>query len=326
MWQVVGHGWAVRLLQRSLEEGRLSHAYLLAGPPQVGKTTLALEFGRAVLCQGAERPCDTCPTCQSARSGTHPDLRLVEGVGKGGAILIEQVREMRREAALAPVHGPRRIYVIPHMERATPEAANAFLKTLEEPPPQVLWLLTTDHVASLPPTITSRCQVLALRGVPVSEVGEALRSRWNLGEKEADLLARLSGGRLGWAVRAVQDDQVLRRRQEWLDALFQAAQESRGGRLSQAERLAALPDEQLDEVLQLWAGFWRDLLVWQGGDTEGIFNVDQKPRLAEAAQQLTLPDVSSALQSLLRTHDYLDRNVNRRLALEVMLLSLPSLP
>jgi len=325
MWQVVGHGWAVRLLQRSLEEERLSHAYLLAGPPQVGKTTLALEFARALLCQGPERPCGDCAACHKVQAGTHPDLHLVEGAGKGGSILIDQVREMRREAALAPVYGPYRIYVVPDMEQATTEAANALLKTLEEPPPQVMLLLTTAHQASLLPTIVSRCQVLALRPLSLEEVEEGLRDRWNLDPEGASLLARLSGGRLGWAVQASQDAKILERRQEWLEALHQATQGSRVLRLTQAERMASLPEEQLREVLRLWADFWRDLLVWKGGNPEGVHNVDQKSRLAEAASRVSLEDARGALRSVLTTRRYLDQNVNRRLALEVMLLSMPGL-
>ncbi|MBC7223148.1 MAG: DNA polymerase III subunit delta', partial [Anaerolineae bacterium] len=254
MWHVVGHGWAVRLLQKGIEEDRLSHAYLFSGPPQIGKTTLAMEFARALLCTGEARPCDACPSCQRAQAGTHSDLHLVEGTGKGGAILIEQVRAVRQQAALAPVQGPYRVYVFPNIERATAEAANALLKTLEEPPPQVVLLLTTAHQAALLPTIVSRCQVVALRPLPRREVEAALQERWGLAAEDAAPLARLSGGRLGWAVQASQDPQVLERRQEWLEALRKALGGRRVHRLAQAQALAALPEEQVQEVLDLWTG------------------------------------------------------------------------
>ncbi|MGC8836965.1 MAG: DNA polymerase III subunit delta' [Anaerolineae bacterium] len=323
MWHVVGHGWAVRLLQKGLEEGRIAHAYLFSGPPQVGKTTLALEFARALLCTGEGRPCDACPACRRVQAGTHPDLHRVEGTGKGGAILIDQVRELRQGAALAPVHGPYRVYVVPHIERATTEAANALLKTLEEPPPQVVLLLTTSHLASLLPTIVSRCQVLALRPLPREEVEAALRDRWHLPEADAALLARLSGGRLGWAVRASQDPQLLARRGAWLDALHQALRSGRLQRLRQAETLATLPEEEVQEVLDLWAGYFRDLLVWKGGYPDGIHHVDRHAALAEVAGRCTLEQAREALRAVLATWDALQHNANRRLALEVLLLSLP---
>jgi len=323
MWQVAGHGWAVRLLQRSLEDGRVAHAYLFAGPPQVGKTTLALEFARALLCTGERPPCDACPSCHRVQAGTHPDLHLVEGTGKGGAILIDQVRELRQGAALAPVYGPYRVYVVPHMERATVEAANAFLKTLEEPPPQVVLLLTTSHLASLLPTIVSRCQVLALRPLSREEVERALQERWHLAEADAALLARLSGGRLGWAVRASQEPQVLARRRAWLEALHQALRGGRLLRLRQAETLAALPEEEVQEVLDLWAGYFRDLLVWKGGCPDEVHHVDQSAALEEVAGRWTLQQAREALRAVLATWDALQRNANRRLALEVLLLSLP---
>ncbi len=324
MWHVVGHGWAVRLLQKGLEEGRVAHAYLFAGPPQVGKTTLALEFARALLCTGEHPPCDACPACRRVQAGTHPDLHRVEGTGKGGTIRIDQVRELRQGAALAPVHGPYRIYVVPHMERATAEAANALLKTLEEPPPQVVLLLTTSHLAALLPTIVSRCQVLALRPLPREEVEEALRARWHLSETNAALLARLSGGRLGWAVQASQDPQVLARRKTFLDALHQALRGGRLQRLRQAEVLAALPEEEVQEVLDLWTGYFRDLLVWKGGYPEGVHHADQAAALEEMAVRCSLEQAREALRSVLAAWDALRCNANRRLALEVLLLSLPS--
>ncbi|NLE77425.1 MAG: DNA polymerase III subunit delta' [Chloroflexi bacterium] len=304
----------------------MRHAYLLVGPTQIGKTTLALEFARALLCRAPQRPCGECDSCRRAVAGAHPDLHQVAGGGRGGALLIDQVREIRREAALAPVLGAYRIYVVPEMERATAEAANALLKTLEEPPPQVVLLLTAAHAGALLPTIISRCQVLPLRPLPVGEVEQALRERWDLDPARADLLARLSAGRLGWAVQASQDAAILERRDSQLATLWQVLGPSRVERLRQAERLAALPVGEVAEALRLWAGFWRDLLVWKGQNPAAIHNVDQQDRLAHLDQALGLRDVQGALRAVLATYRHLEANVNQRLALEVLCLGMPRRP
>jgi len=158
VWQVVGHEWAVELLKRSLTNGRVAHAYLLTGPPQIGKTTLALNFAQALNCQNPEGPCGECLSCRKIAHGTHPDVRVIEG--QGGTIKIDQIRALQRQAALSCTEGRWKVFILRQMERATTEAANCLLKTLEEPPAHVILVLTASEADALPPTIVSRCQVL----------------------------------------------------------------------------------------------------------------------------------------------------------------------
>ena len=154
-WQTVGHDWAVTLLRRSLAGGRVAHAYLFSGPPQIGKTRLALELAQALNCAQPDPPCGRCPSCLKIARGTHPDVRLVEGEGAGGSLKIDQVRALQREAALAPYEGRYRVFILRQMDRATLEAANCLLKTLEEPPGHVVLGLTAVYPESLPLTIVS---------------------------------------------------------------------------------------------------------------------------------------------------------------------------
>jgi len=320
MWQVVGHEWAVELLEHSLANGRTAHAYLLLGLPQIGKTTLALNFAQALNCLGEEKPCGQCRSCLKIAHGNHPDVRVIEAVN--GTIKIDQMRAMQREVALSPHEGRWKVYIIPQMERATTEAANCLLKTLEEPPAQVILVLTASDSDQLLPTIISRCQVLNLRPPSTSLVQKALEERWGVDPQRAKLLAGLSGGRLGWAVRASEDGALLRKREKRLDEMIALMGQGRVERLRYAQQLGQNPDS-LREVLDLWLSWWRDLLLIKGSSSKEVTNVDREATLRSQARGYSLIQVRDFVKALRAAVWQLEHNANTRLTLEVLMLSLP---
>ena len=321
MWQVVGHEWTVKLLERSLANGRTAHAYLLLGLPQVGKTTLALNFAQALNCLDEHKPCGQCRSCLKIAHGNHPDVRVIEAVN--GTIKIDQIRAMQREVTLSPHEGRWKVYIIHQMERATTEAANCLLKTLEEPPSQVILMLTASDVDQLLPTIISRCQLLNLRPPSMLLVQKALEERWGIDPERARLLARLSGGRLGWAVRASEDEAILRKRGRRLDEMVDLMGQGRVKRLRYAQHLSTSP-EGLREVLDLWLSWWRDLLLIKGGSSIEITNVHRETTLRSQARGYSLAQVWDFIEALRAAVWQLEHNANTRLALEVLMLSLPS--
>ena len=175
MWPIIGHQWAIELLDHGIQTHKLSHAYLFVGPNQVGKRTLGKALAQAILCTEDQAPCGTCRSCQLIERGRHPDVQVV--ASDGDRIKIEAIREMQHLVALSPVEGPYRIILIPDFDRATTSAANALLKTLEEPPSTVVLVLTATNVEALLPTIVSRCQIVPLRLLPGAEIRAALISR-----------------------------------------------------------------------------------------------------------------------------------------------------
>jgi len=319
---VIGHEWAVDLLLHGLSGGRVSHATLIVGPPYIGKTTLARWFAQALNCTGGlPEPCGECPSCRKLSSGNHPDVQILDAPGQ--TLKISEVRDLQHDLSLSPYEGRWRVALLCDFERATVEAANALLKTLEEPAAQVVLLLTALEAGALLPTIVSRCQVLSLRPLPLAQVKDALVARWGADPVQAELLAYLSGGRLGWAVRALADQALLARRAERLDDLVTLSAEGRVERLAYAAALSRDP-ALAREVLALWLGWWHDVLLLASGSQVNVTNVDRLAALRQQAGQVSLRQAQRMVARLRSIVNNLDQNVNLRLALEVLLLSLPS--
>jgi DNA polymerase-3 subunit delta' len=323
-WDIVGHGWAVALLRRRLAESRVSHAYLFTGPPQIGKTLLARTLAQALNCPEPDPPCGHCPSCRRIASGSHPDVRIIKGEGAGDSIKIDQVRALQREAALFPYEGRKRVFILRRMDLASTEAANSLLKTLEEPPGHVVLILTAADVDALPPTVASRCQRLDLRPLGRGRIETALRERGVDGD-QARLLAGLSAGRIGWAIDASREPALLSRRQRELDQLVRLLPAGRVERLTLAQSLGRDPRTSR-EMLELWAAWWRDLLLLSGRGDGPVVNVDRLAELRSLARPERLGEVWATLQALQNAAAQIEDNVSPRLALEGLLLKLPRWP
>jgi len=325
MWSVAGHEWAVTLLRRSLVEGRIGHAYLITGSPQIGKTTLAQTFAKALNCswpQVDERPCDACRSCRLVSDGNHPDVQIIEP--DGAYLKIGQVRALQRQVALSPVEGHWKVYILREMECATTEAANALLKTLEEPPSHAVLILTASEAETLLSTIVSRCQPIPLRPLSLQAVKQALVDRWQVPPERAVLLANLSGGRLGWAVEASRKPALLERRSQQLDALRELMTQGRAERFAYADKLSRNP-VVLRETLGLWLTWWRDLLLTTHGSAASLTHQDRNADLQQWAERLQPEQALQAVEAIRAAIQGLDSHANPRLTAEVLMLNLPTL-
>ena len=329
--KVIGHEWAAELLAGAIAHQRIGHAYLLTGPEQVGKTTLARTFAQALNCEAADptaRPCGHCRACQLITANRHPDVRLVspEVSGRGKLTLkIDDIRTLQQELSLAAYEARYKVAILERFDAATEGAANAFLKTLEEPPRNVILLLTANDADTMLATITSRCRTIALRPLPAPLIEESLQTRWRVPEDQARLLAHLADGRLGWAVRAWEDNTLLTEREQNLAYLRQALAGDRVDRFALADKLGRKP-ELLPEILQTWLSWWRDVtLLSQGenGRALTLTNIDQQAEITRAAQDWTADQTLTSLQQTNRAIRQLRRNANTRLVIENLFLTYP---
>ena len=320
-WPIIGHEWAADLLRQSLAAGRVSHAYLFCGPPQSGKTALARMLAQALVCAEPEPPCGRCSSCTRIARNSHPDVQVIDGRGAGGRLLIEQVRALQHDASLAPYEGRRRVFILRQMELATAEACNALLKTLEEPPGRVTLLLTAARRELVLPTIVSRCQVLELRAAPPSVIERALAER-GVHAPLAHLVARLSTGRVGWALQAAQDESLLRLHKQDVDQLFGLMATDRVERIEAASKISRdLAGAR--RLLQVWIGCARDLILLKGNCSGMVVNADELERLVPLADTLSIAKAGELVAAMQLTAQQLAENVNARLAIEELLLRLP---
>ena len=318
--QLIGHEWAIDLFNRQYQAGRAPQSILVNGPPNVGKSTLARYFAQYLNCEAALKPCGQCLACRKIANQSHPDVRILDDEDQ--TIKIDQVRALQHDLALSPYEGRYRIAILCNFERATISAANALLKTLEEPAAQVVLILTAIDPKTLLPTIVSRCQGLALRPLSRQQIADALKTEWQAAPERADLVAQLSTGRLGWALRALQDETLLTYRESCLEDLLDLVQMDRVERLAYAQSLSR-NQAALKETLLVWLTIWRDLLLLQSGSRTKILNLDWQAQLQTLAGQSNLLQAKTMVDRLRAALINLDYNVNPRLNLETVLLKMP---
>ncbi len=327
MWNTIGHDTAVDLLRRSLDEGRLAHAYMITGQRHLGKMTLALDLAMAVNCTAPERPCGECTQCDRISRGLHTDVKVVEiDIDTGVTIKIDQVLEMQREISLAPFEGASRVVIFDESERLTEDAANRLLKTLEEPPDRVLMLLLASDTGAVAPTLSSRCQLLELKRVSGATIVDALIRNNDVEAPLADQIARIARGRPGWAFRAASDPEILENLSSKLEELEQIVAGDIEERFAHAAGIASAFGK--DRVagrgdLDMWLDWWRDLMLVKAGTPEFMIHVSRLEIMRAASAKLTTEQIARAIAAIRETASLMERNVNSRLALEQLFLSLP---
>jgi DNA polymerase III subunit delta' len=327
-WNLLGHEWAVEMLKQHLTHDSVRHAYLFTGPPGLGRRSLALRFAQALECPNPHAPgeaCGKCKTCRQIERMQYPDLAVIQAEKEGGTLKVEQIRAVRQSLSLKPYQGKYRLALFLRFQEANANAANALLKTLEEAPEHVILLLTADTAEQLLPTITSRCEILRLRPLPVESVESYLMER-GAGAETANLLAHISGGRPGYALRLLADEEALDFRRRRLAEMQVLLKSNRHERFAYAEKLTNRryeAKERFRETILLWLSFWRDVLLRAARSETPLTNVDYRDAVEALANRLTMNEVRKLVNDAEQAIDMLERNVNARLLAEVTLLDWP---
>lgn len=312
---ITGHEQQKDILRRALLKQRIAHAYLFTGPDGVGKRLTALAFARALLCVNGTG-CGDCSSCRKVDHNNHPDIHLLDAEA---TIKIDQIRSLQNELSLRPLEGNYKISLIDGADMLTIGAANALLKTLEEPQPNTLIILLTSHAEKLLPTICSRCQQLPFSRLPKEQLATLLSQRLDLNNTEAMVLAALSEGSFKKALG--QNKQLfLEKRHNLIQSLSGLSSGSTIPAFSLADELAT-EKELLPDILDIFQAFYRDILLLKHGRPSAeLVNLDLLETLIKQANRLTTDSLMTKLKALESARFHLQRNVNRQLALEVMLM------
>ena len=333
MWTIYGQDHLHKRLEASLQQQRQSHAYLLCGPPHVGKMALAINISQAVNClEGPGIPCGSCTQCTRIAQGHHADVRvLYPGQGEEFGwpktmIGLEAIKETLRVVNLNPYEGSTSVVIIDGAESMSDEAANALLKTLEEPPPHAMFLLLTANDEAVLTTVQSRCQTMTLVPLAKDRMVNHLINAHEATPELAEQLFRLSRGCLGWAIGALNDSQVLEQRDADLAKMQETLEAGLVTRFTYANEVATLfgsDREAAKNLLALWLRWWRDLLLIKEGAEEFLHNSDHAESLKSQASGLSTAEIVQFINRLMQTLSNLDSNVSPRLAMEVLMLNLP---
>ncbi|MFL5656497.1 MAG: DNA polymerase III subunit delta' [Ktedonobacteraceae bacterium] len=330
-WNIVGHEHSIDRLRRTLAARQVRHAYLFTGPEHIGKSLLAHRFAQTLLCTGGADPrvapldpCNTCLSCRKVAHGNHPDLHIISRAPDKQFILIEQVRALQSDSARKTLEGRRNVFIIQGAHEMNMPAANCLLKTLEEPEPDVVLLLTVPDPGLLLPTILSRVQQVSMHLLTSLQIKTALEQRWEVESEEATLIAALAAGRMGWAVQAVEDEDLLTERKAQLEALAKLPMVSKVQRFEIAQRISSDTDKART-VLELWLLWWRDMVLAANKCLDLTVNVDMRNILKQQAAKVGTTEAERMVRAILGTMEALDQNVNARTALEVLMLDLPAI-
>lgn len=316
--QVIGHERQKDVLWRAINNNRLAHAYLFAGPEGVGKRLTALALVRALFCTES-RGCGECPPCRKVDHHNHPDLHILEP--DGASIKIEQVRNLQRDLSLRPHEAARKVCLIEAAEAMTVGAANALLKTLEEPRGDTLLILLSSQPQRLLETIRSRCQPLYFARQPLELLRNTLQTQLGVSDAEAHVLAALADGSFKKAF-GKDRNLYLEERRNLLKTLTSLSPGSILPILEFAEQLtgdkSALPD-----ILEIFQAFYRDVLMCvHGRDPAELVNLDLAEKVRRVAAREAVPDILQKLDALVTARRQLERNLNTQLVVENLLLRL----
>lgn len=243
--RIYGQQRVREFLRASVASGHVTHAYLFTGPAGSNKTLAAYALAAALLCE--DGGCGSCPVCERVVQGKHPDVRTFSPEGAGGW-LVEQMREIVGDVALAPIQASRTIYILDRVDLMGTSAANAFLKTLEEPPDYVAFVLLGRTRESVLPTIVSRCSVVPFRHIPASEAAAILSQKTGATSELAKIAIEACGGSITNAMAFLKSNERLAFRKSVLEVITSLRDADSWDVIKSAEELVVLAKAPLDTV------------------------------------------------------------------------------
>ncbi len=317
--QVAGQEEIKASLIKSINNNQISHCYIFEGPKGMGKYELALIFAQSLLCEKfISNPCNECLSCVKMNSENHPDLHVINH--EEDTIKREEIDALIESIYKKPYESERKIYIIKAAHEMTVQAANTFLKTLEEPPGDSVVILLTTNANLLLPTIVSRCQTIKFRNVSRETIKSYLKENCSAADKDAAIAAEYSGGILNKAVNIIKgNDDILNKRAEIIN-LFDKIINSDSEIIYELENYFEDNKDNIDIFIENSMIWIRDIMFVQNNMDELMINKDFN-RLAKIHGQSMKRD-SNLIELMQNTSDNIKSNVNYKLAIDNMLLKI----
>ncbi len=342
---ITGQEHPVGILTTLFQNRVVPHALLFTGVEGVGKQTCAMKFSMLCNClqynqtagndsakradYGRINPCGKCRPCLKIESGNHPDIITLKPAG--ASLKIEQIRSLGGMIALKPYEATTRMVIISDAHRMTPGAANALLKSLEEPPARTVFILTANHISGLIPTVVSRCRHIRFNPIPLKNITEMLSAKLVLDPESSRIIASLAAGSFTKALEMGSNKKVnwLKQRMWLIDAAIQgclagedptAAAEPYELIFARAEKLSRDKDLLSDslEIIKTWL---RDVAVYKYSPDK-VINIDMLKSIKAAAEKITVKSIISKVKSIHEAQKHIQTNANLRMTMEILMLRL----
>ena len=320
---VVGHKDILKYISSAVENNRVSHAYILNGERGSGKKMLANLFAMTLLCEtGDNKPCGKCHSCKQAESGNHPDIIRVTHE-KPNSISVDDIRtQVNNTVDIKPYQGPYKVYIIPQADMMTPQAQNAILKTIEEPPSYAVFLLLTENAETLLPTINSRCVMLKLRNIKDTLIKKYLMENLEIPDYKADMCTAFAQGNMGRAIMLANSDHFNEIREEAVQLLKHISEMELNEIVAAVKNISVYKLEITDylDIIMIW---YRDVLLYKATkEIDKVVFKDQLQSIKEQARKSSYEGIELILESLEKAKARLKANVNFDLVMELLFLTI----
>ena len=318
---VIGHEQIKANLKKAIKDNKASHAYLFQGEGGIGKVKLSYIFSKALLCLSSEeeKPCNKCVSCKRFESSTNPDFLHIKP--EKGLITKDRIEELQGKMKTRPINSEKKVIIIEEAQQMNQTSTNKLLKTLEEPPTFVHIILTSSNPFRIFPTILSRVQSVNFFPVEEVKVIKLLQEEYGKGEEEARFIARFTKGIIGDSIRYSKDDELFNRREEILKILDSLIKGDKT-KVFYSIDFFEVNQERIDEILDIMVYYFRDILIYNKiGRSPLILNKDKLDWISEYLF-MDFNRINDIILNIIETKSLVKSNINYKLAIEAMLLSI----
>jgi DNA polymerase-3 subunit delta' len=317
---MLGHQRVLNTLQTAIKSNNISHAYIFEGAKGIGKRETALAFSSMLMCEADETPCGRCKTCQLLQQSSHPDFQEIY-LDEDKSISVEDIRNLLKGIIIKPLYSKYKVFVINNADNMTVQAQNALLKSLEEPPGYIVFILTVQSGTAMTPTIRSRCQRIFFNKLSYDELKGILKAKYGVVKPEWDFIASYADGVIGTAIDLVDSPEYLEIRDDIIEQVMQLLQ-SQDTDVYILYELFEKYDDKIDYILRVILIFLRDIIVYnQTGNFSILINSDKKDMIVKNAC-INLSSLIKSIRAIWSAKKSLEVNANFQLTVEVMLMKI----